>query len=181
MRFPDRLTTERLTLRRRSPEDAAAIHAYAIDPTVSKFLNWRPHRSIDETRAYLASVTAWDDPRSRTFLIAPRAGGAPFGGLDIRCDGDDAVTFGYVLARDAWGRGYMTEGLSAVVAWAATQPSLSRIWAYCDVDNPASGRVMEKAGLRFEGIRLAFALHPNVAATKRDCRCYGLALATVTS
>jgi RimJ/RimL family protein N-acetyltransferase len=71
--------------------------------------------------------------------------------------------------------------LTAAVAWAEAQVGLTRIWAYCDVDNPASGRVMEKAGLSFEGIRERFAVHPNISAEPRDCRCYGKQLGRVTS
>src|SRR5258707_1279376 len=59
----------------------------------------------------------------------------------------------YVLARSYWGQGLMTEALAWLVDWALKQPAIRRAWAMCDVDNPNSARVMEKAGMQREGIR----------------------------
>jgi RimJ/RimL family protein N-acetyltransferase len=66
----------------------------------------------------------------------------------------------------------MTEALSAAVAWARTMPRIRRVWAVCDVDNRASARVMEKAGLVFEGVLRRWAVHPNISPVPRDCTCY---------
>ena len=69
----------------------------------------------------------------------------------------------------------MTEALRAVVTWALAEPGVFRIGAVCDVDDPASARVMEKAGLVREGLLGGWMVHPNVSAEPRDCFIYGLA------
>ena len=64
--------------------------------------------------------------------------------------------------------------VAAVVDWALTQQGLWRIWAVCDVQNPASARVMEKAGMQREGVLRRWITHPNVSHEPRDCLCYAL-------
>lgn len=51
-------------------------------------------------------------------------------------------------------------------------PSVSRVWAVCDVENRASARVLEKIGMRFEGILARWSIHPNLSDEPRDCRGY---------
>ena len=59
---------------------------------------------------------------------------------------------GFILRRDLWRRGLATEAAGAAVAAALALPTIQLVWAYCDVDNRASARVMEKAGMRSEGV-----------------------------
>ena len=59
--------------------------------------------------------------------------------------------FGYVLNRHVWGQGYMTEALRAVLAYEFDVLGTQRIFATCETANRASARVMEKAGMRYEG------------------------------
>ncbi len=80
--------------------------------------------------------------------------------------------FGYVLSRSAWGKGLMTEALTEVTGWALLQLNIWRVGDVCDLDNRASGRVMEKAGLIFEGVRRRWVVHPNVSDEPRDCLSY---------
>ena len=175
MAFPEEIRTERLALRCPSPADAERVFDnYARDPEVSRYLTWRPHRSIDDTHAAIAFfMRQWSSGDRRSYVIdAPDFPCA--GGMDLRlADEGRSVVFGYVLARPLWGKGYMTEALTASVEAALSVPGVWRAWAYCDVDNPASGRVMEKAGMGFEGILRRWALHPNVDPVRpRDCRIY---------
>ena len=59
---------------------------------------------------------------------------------------------GYVFRRDAWGNGYATEAAKALAASGFGQLGMHRIYAHCDVDNVASARVLEKAGMQREGL-----------------------------
>jgi RimJ/RimL family protein N-acetyltransferase len=68
----------------------------------------------------------------------------------------------------------MTEALRPIVRWALAQPQIYRVWAVCDVDNPASGRVLEKLGMQHEGVLRCWTLHPNVSDAPRDCDCYAI-------
>lgn len=169
------IVTERLRLRRPRPADAELVFRhYARDPEVSHFLAWRPHVEPDQTRDYItACIDAWHGTMNRPYLIDAESEQA-IGVFDLRLrSGPCAVSFGYVLARAFWNRGYMTEALRAVVAQALAQHDVWRIWAFCDVDNLASARVMEKAGMQYEGTLRRWAMHPNVdPIAPRDCRCY---------
>ena len=68
----------------------------------------------------------------------------------------------------------MTEAVRAVVEWALSQPGIYRVWAVCDVDNAASAKVLEKVGMRCEGILRRWVIHPNIDAAPRDCYCYAI-------
>jgi RimJ/RimL family protein N-acetyltransferase len=82
--------------------------------------------------------------------------------------------FGYAIAKPYWGNGYTTEAAKIIIQWALKQESIYRVWAICDVENLASARVMEKAGMQKEGILRRFTIHPNISAEPRDCYCYAI-------
>lgn len=166
--FPDTFQTARLILRPITPADAGPIFdGYAQDPEVTRFLTWRPHTSIEQTRAYIAHCTAATS--SRTYVLVGRHDGTPHGAFGLRQAGGGSLGFGYVLARSSWGHGLMTEALTAVTLWALGQPGVWRIGDVCDAENLASARVMEKAGLSREGVLRRWACHPNVSNEPRDC------------
>lgn len=66
----------------------------------------------------------------------------------------------------------MTEAEIPVVDWVRSQPNHFRIWAYCHVHNPASARVLEKVGMRFEGALRRWATFPNLGEEPQDVRAY---------
>jgi ribosomal-protein-alanine N-acetyltransferase len=170
---PPVIATERLLLRPPRMDDAPAIFSsYAQDEEVTRYMTWRPHRSAAETEEYLRGVLDFPGDGSRlTWAITLRGDDTPRGMIELRTQGHKA-DFGYVLARPLWGRGYMTEALRAVVDFAFARPEVYRVWAVCDVDNVASARVMEKAGLSFEGVLRRHTVHPNLGPEPRDVRCY---------
>lgn len=154
--------------------DAEQIfNKYAQDPEVTKYLVWKPHENIEITRKIVASfIKHWETATEFAWIITKEADGELMGMITITIDKNHGVNFGYVLAKQFWGNGYMTEALFAVIDWALQQPTIYRIWAAHDIDNPASGRVMEKAGLKFEGILHKWSIHPNISDKPRDCNCY---------
>jgi len=77
------------------------------------------------------------------------------------------VTTGYAIAPDHWGGGYATEATRAIVDLAAGLDGVYRVWAFCDVDNRASARVLEKAGLIREGVLQRWVVHPSVSDQPR--------------
>jgi len=95
-------------------------------------------------------------------------------GVGIARVSDKMWELGYVLTRLHWGKGYMTEALRGLVDWALKQQHIYRIWAVCDVDNIASARVMEKAGMQREGILRRWSVHPNLSPEPRDSYCYAI-------
>jgi len=171
---PSLLETRRLRLRVPTLDDAAAIfRAYATDPAVTRFMLWEPHKSVADSRDFLAqAVTAWrlgDD--HRPWVIERLEDGAVVGmiGVTVR---RHAVEAGYVLSRAAWGQGLIPEALNTVCDAAFEDPEIHRVWAVCDLENARSARVMEKAGMRFEGILRSYLVMPNIGPEPRDCRLY---------
>ena len=167
------LETDRFLLRRPTLSDASAIfEGYAQDDAVVQYLVWRKHQNIAATRQFMAyCVEQWDSGESQPFVIAARATGLAVGMIDLR-RASHRVTLGYVLARDYWGKGCMTEVCSAVMQHLLSDPATSRIEGVCDVDNVGSARVMEKIGMKREGLLRAYITHPNVSSMPRDAYLY---------
>lgn len=120
----------------------------------------------------MESCFAADPATSRTFLLTTPGDGAVLGALDLRRPAAHRMEFGYVLARSCWGLGLMPEALGAAVDWALAQEDVFRIGSVCDVENRASARVMEKAGLTREGLLRRWLVHPNMGGEPRDCLIY---------
>lgn len=174
MNFPTSFATARLRLRRACLADAPALfEAYTADPEVSRFLTWTPHCAVADTEAYLRSVVAAAEAgRAATFLLARAGDPRPIGAVDLRQETPFRLGVGYVLARAHWGQGLMSEVLGEVLRWAAGEPGIWRVWSFCDVENIGSARVMEHAGMAFEGVLRRWFVHPNIGAAPRDCRAY---------
>lgn len=168
------IQTERLDLRPPRETDAEQIFArYGQDPAVCRYMSWTRHRTIDDTRAFLERIVKDNrEGRSRGFLIFARESGELLGSVGGAITGH-LMQFGYCLARDAWGHGYATEAARAFVDHAFELPTLWRVQAFCDVENRASARVLEKAGLQLEGTFRRYMLLPNLGDAPRDIRCYG--------
>ena len=79
------------------------------------------------------------------------------------------TTLGFVLARHHWGQGIATEAVSAVIDWTIRQPKYEQIEAFCDPDNLASARVLEKSGMKQESLLRRFGVCPNISSTPRNC------------
>ncbi len=171
--LPETFRTARLFLRPIALSDAAAIYTtYARDPDVTRFLIWRPARTRADIEAYVRGCLNTPPHRARTYVMQGRKDSVIRGGLDLRQPERHRLEFGYVLARPWWGQGLMTEALTQVVRWGLSQPSIFRIGAFCDVDNIASARVMEKAGLAREGLLRRYLVHPAISKEPRDCYSY---------
>ncbi len=176
MKPPEIIETERLRLRPPAREDAAAIfEQYAQDAEVTKYLVWRPHRSIEETQDFLRRCLSVREQASAfPWVICRKSDGRLIGMVEIRL-GSYKSDLGYVLAREFWGNGYAPEAVKAITEWALAQANIWRVWAVCDVDNLASARVLEKVGMRREGVLRRWIIHPNISDEPRDAFCYAIA------
>ena len=166
------LATPRLHLRALRVEDAPAIYAYAHDAAVARFVSWPRHRSLDDATAFLKYVAeAVASGRELHWALARRDDDALVGAAGVRLQGH-RVELGYAIAQPRWGRGYATEAATRIVEWAFDNPGIVRVWAYCHVDNGASARVLEKAGMVREGRLSAWVVFPNLDGAAGDCWCY---------
>jgi len=144
--------TSRLTLRDMCAADFDAIHPYASDPEVTRYMFYGP-RSEEDTRAYLERVLATQVSTPRRvweLAIVETAGDRLVGACDLTLEHSDEADLGFMLSREVWGRGYATEAARALVRAGFDELGVKRIFATCDVANHASARVLEKAGLRRE-------------------------------
>jgi RimJ/RimL family protein N-acetyltransferase len=169
------MRTTRLLLRPPCADDAASIfEGYAQDREVTRYLDWRPHASIAETVAFLIRCAeGWESGRDLTWALTIPPSDRVIGMIGLRPDGHKA-DFGYVLGREHWGKGLMTEAGGALVRAAFADPELFRLWATCDTANTASARVLEKLGLTREGTLHAWAVRSNIAPVPRDDFVYAL-------
>lgn len=143
--------TERLLLRPGWGEDAPALARALSDCAVIRNLAKVPAPySLQHAEAFLAADRPIDEP---SFLIMRRTDAAPalVGSIGIARRTDGEYELGYWIARESWGRGFATEAARAVVALARDSLNIGRLHAGHFLDNPASGRVLAKAGFRSTG------------------------------
>jgi RimJ/RimL family protein N-acetyltransferase len=154
--------------------DAPAVfETYAKDPEVTRYLTWRPHARLDETQAWLLkALTTWESMTTLTWMITTRRERAIIGAIEVRLE--TQANLGFVLSRRQWNRGYMTEAVRAVLAWAVDREEVERVWALCAVENIASARVLEKAGMEREARLASWMVFPNLSDVPRDCYRYSL-------
>ncbi|MBQ8959968.1 MAG: GNAT family N-acetyltransferase [Ruminococcus sp.] len=139
------LETRRCILRPLTLEDAEAVFQWAGDERVNTFMPYNAHRSPDDSRAWLKSLEneyQWGFVRKSDGLLMGS------GGMRLRPD-DGSWSFGYNLRYDCWNKGYATEVTGKMIEFIREKHDPERITAEHAVDNPASGRVMEKCGLSF--------------------------------
>ena len=151
------IETERLILRRYVITDAEDMFQnWAGDPEVTKFLSWPTHRNAEFTREILAKwVSYYDDGKTYNWGITLKGSDHVIGNIAVveRDERTCSYEIGYVLGRAFWGRGIMPEALKAVINYLFEgEKDLMRIIATHDVRNQKSGRVMQKAGMHFDGV-----------------------------
>lgn len=173
MRPPEVIETPRLLLRKPvAPDDAPRIFAaYAHDPEVTQYLTWRPHRSAEEGLKILETrVACWADGSEFSWVLVTRQSGTLIGMITATPDRAPwRLSLGYVLGRPFWGRGLMTEAVRGVTETLLAMPGICRVWAVADEENFASMRVMEKAGMKREGLLQRWSLHPALGDLPRPC------------
>ncbi len=138
--------SERLFLRPHWPEDWPAVYAGMNDEGVVRNLARAPWPYLERNAREFAALP--QNPQSPRFAITIAASGELIGciGLDPVEGDPQALEVGYWIARKAWGNGYASEAAQAVIDLARMMGK-QRIEAGHYVDNPASGRVLQKSGL----------------------------------
>lgn len=148
------LQTPRLMLRPLKMSDCQDVFAYSRDPEVARHVLWDAHQTIGQTRGYLRYILRQyrnGDPSS--YGIVLKESGHVIGTIGFMWLNAEnrSAEVGYSLAREYWNHGLMTEALKAVLEMAFDVLKLHRVEAQHETDNPPSGRVMLKAGMRREG------------------------------
>lgn len=150
------IVTERLILRRFTENDAENMfHNWANDPEVTKYLRWPPHSDVEVSRKLIRQwISEYVNLDKYEWAIALKENNAVIGSIGIFgvSEVDESAEIGYCIGRAWWAKGIMTEALKAVIVFGMEQVGFNRLEADHSIHNPASGRVMQKAGMTFEGI-----------------------------
>nr|WP_154892360.1 GNAT family protein [Paenibacillus xylanexedens] len=149
------LETERTLLRPLTYDDLDDMYSYCSVPAVAEFTTWVAHQSKEDTKGFIDFVMnryeadklgPWgiEDKQTKRLI-----GSCNYLGCDSNCM---RVELGYVLSDQYWNQGIMTEVVSKIIQFGFEEVGLERIQARCMVDNTGSAKVMEKVGMKFEGI-----------------------------
>ena len=149
------IETERLVLRAFEPSDAAAaFRNWTSDDKVTEFLRWPTHRDISVTERVVADwVSRSAEPDFYQWAIVLRELGEPVGTISVvdRNERLGILHIGYCVGSRWWRRGITTEAFRAIIPYLFGEVGANRIESWHDPDNPNSGAVMRKCGLRYEG------------------------------
>ena len=151
------LETERLILRPFLKSDAEAMFRnWASDPGVIRFMPYDVCNTIEDTQKRIEEwMTYFEEtaPNSAVFAIVLKSDGEVIGTIDFAETDKNAraAEVGYQLGTSWWGYGYAAEALQAIIKHCIETVGLNRIWASYDSRNPNSGKVLQKAGMIYEG------------------------------
>lgn len=152
MRTPT-LETERLVLRPFQQEDATSVFTcWESDPDVAKYMFWTSHNDIEKTKEWIAfELGQIEKDEWYRFGIIQKETNELMGTAIIYYDEEvESWEIGYNLGRKYWNKGYVTEAMKEVIAFAAEELHISEIVGRYAKENPASGNVMKKLGFQYE-------------------------------
>lgn len=143
------IETERLILRPLTVADATAVLEWTGDERVSRFMSYTGYNDISIAREWLSSLA--DEKTEWKWGFTLKDNGRLIGSGAIGPDKffEGYWGIGYNIRYDCWNKGYTTEAMKAIIEFAHTELGVNKICSDHAVDNPASGRVMEKCGLKF--------------------------------
>lgn len=147
------LETERLILRRVTMDDVeSAFKNWVNDERVTLFLTWQSHGNTSVTKkVFGAWVDSYASNETYQWVIVPKDFGEPIGTITgMRIDNvNNKLEIGYCIGYDFWGKGYTAEALKRVISFFFTEVKADRIVARHAKENPNSGKVMQKAGMKY--------------------------------
>ena len=167
------IRTARLLLRPYSLSDAEDVYEYASDPEWGRFLPLPSPYKLTHAESHVAEMflSPWDE--NPTFAICLQE--KVVGDVRIRVDAKKKTAeLGYSIAKKLWGKGLMVEAVVAAVNWLFENSDTVKVSARADLENRQSWRVMEKLGMKREGVfrsDMPSAIHPE---RRSDTVCYGV-------
>lgn len=149
------IETSRLILRRAVREDAEPMFRnWASDSDVTKFLTWPAYETVETAYPILDMwISEYEKPNYYQWMIELKELGEPIGSISAVRQNDrvEEAEIGYCIGSQWWHKGIMTEALSAVIEYLFTEVGMNRVAARHDPNNPHSGGVMRKCGMKYEG------------------------------
>lgn len=149
------IETSRLILRKAVLEDAQPMFRnWASDPEVTRFLTWPAHEKVEITYSVLDLwIRNYEKPDFYQWMIVLKELGEPIGTISVVRQNDTVAEaeIGYCIGKQWWHKGITSEALAAVMDYLFAEVGMNRIAARHDPNNPHSGGVMRKCGMRYEG------------------------------
>ena len=149
------IETKRLVLRAFVIEDATLAFAnWESDDKVTEFLRWQTHHSVDETKELMDEwIKNYTDLSFYQWAIVLKEIQEPIGTISV-VDLDEKtnkVHIGYCIGSKWWHKGYTSEAFASIIPFFFNEVKVGRIESQHDPNNPNSGKVMQKCGLKYEG------------------------------
>jgi ribosomal-protein-alanine N-acetyltransferase len=130
---------------------------WAGDDEVTKYLTWPTHKSVEVSRRVTGEwVKGYSDDKYYQWCIELKSTGEAIGSIAAvnYKENIEAVEIGYCIGRKFWNQGYTSEAFKALIQFFFQEVGVNRIEARHDPNNPGSGKVMLKCGLKYEGTRI---------------------------
>ena len=145
------LETERLVLREINEDDAKKIFEnWTSDDNVTRYVRWNTHKNIDETKEYIKMThKRCEEPDNFEWGIVLKDCNELIGAIGAFPGEDERIEIGYNISKKYWNNGYTTEALKKVMDYLINEAGIKRFICSHAVQNPASGKVMQKAGFKY--------------------------------
>jgi len=165
--------TERLLIRKLQYGDAASIfNSYASDPISTRYISWLTHQSIEDTNVFLKNkIENWGNDSDHPYAIFHKDSNDFIGSIGF-VNENGRVFIGYIIVPKMEGNGYASEAAKCIVQYLASRNEYYRIWACCALENKASSRVLENAGMIREALIAKWVSFPNLNNKSLDCYFY---------
>lgn len=144
------IETDRLILRPLTVNDADNVFEWTGDERVTEYMIYPCHKNIEVTREWLCSLDSLENEYTWGFVRKSDGKLIGSGGIRFRTD-ENVWSFGYNLRYDCWGQGYATEASKRMIEYAYSENNAREFVSEHAVENTASGKVIEKCGLVFDG------------------------------
>lgn len=149
------IETERLLLRPFVIADAKPMYEnWASDYEVTKYMNWPVQKNMAEAETVVQGwIKRYTEDNFYHWAVIVKEDNCLAGSVSVvSCDESvEKMEMGYCIGKKWWNKGIMTEALSAVIDYLFVEVGVHRVQARHDTDNPASGKVMQKCGMKYEG------------------------------
>lgn len=149
------IETPRLLLRRFNNNDApTAFKNWESDPRVTEFLRWQTYDDPKETEQVIDEwVRSYQDLSFYQWAIELKEIAEPIGSISVveQDERSNKVHIGYCIGSRWWHKGITTEAFKAIIPFLFNEVKVNRIESQHDPENPHSGNVMKKCGLKYEG------------------------------
>ncbi|NLL91643.1 MAG: GNAT family N-acetyltransferase [Ruminococcaceae bacterium] len=171
------IETERLIMRRMSIDDAEMIYKnWTSDPLTARYVTWDKHENLVTTKEYVAfKAVNYDDNFFFDWVVELKETGELIGEIDAVGGSikDKTVEVGYCYGSRFWNKGYASEALTAFIKYMFEEVGAEKVFAKHISTNPASGRVMQKAGMSYDATLKGYVIDKNTGR-REDLFCYSI-------